>query len=95
MGINKLDPPQQETSYQQALKYNDRCPVQPANLSLGSTLLIRGAAMEKLMKSLLCHLHDTVRPALIWQSQALWSRILYLTEKNRKLCVSPLPGPLL
>lgn len=55
MGINNLDPPQQKTSYQQAPKYNDRCPVQPANLSLGSShfkaLLIRRAAMENLMKS--------------------------------------------
>lgn len=34
MGINHLDPLQQETSYQQALKYNDRCPAKPANLGL-------------------------------------------------------------
>lgn len=55
MGINNLDPPQQKTSYQQALKYNDRCPVQSANLSLGlshfKALLISRAAMENLMKS--------------------------------------------
>lgn len=35
-GINNLDPPQQKTSYQQALKYNDRCLVWPANMFLGS-----------------------------------------------------------
>lgn len=50
MVIN-LDPPQQKTSHQQAHKYNDRCPLQPANLSLGSThfvaLLIKQAAVEK------------------------------------------------
>ena len=57
MAVNNLDPPQQNTSYQQALKYGDRCPVPlPANLCcLGSShfeaLLIRRAAMEKLMKS--------------------------------------------
>lgn len=64
-GINNLDPPQQKTSYQQALKYNDRCPVQPANLSLGSShfkaLLIRGAAMEKLMKSPLVNFMSSLR----------------------------------
>lgn len=50
MVIN-LDPPQQKTSHQQAHKYNDRCPLQPANPSLGSTHfvapLIRQAAVEK------------------------------------------------
>lgn len=55
MGINNLDDIHQKSSYQQSLKYNDRCPVQPANLSLGSShfraLLIRGAAKEKRMKS--------------------------------------------
>lgn len=53
MVIN-LDPPQQKTSHQQAHKYNDRCPLQPANPSLGSTHfvapLIRQAAVEKKKK---------------------------------------------
>lgn len=99
MGINNLDPPQQKASYQQALKYNDRCTVQPANLSLGSSnfkaLLIRGAATEKRnhLMSTLCHLYGNIRPASIWQSQALWSAILYLTENNRIQYASHLPGP--
>lgn len=99
IGISHLDPSQQKTSYQQALKYNDRCPVQPANLSLGSSrfkaLLISGAAMEKLMKSPHVNSMSSVRQcqASFWQSQALWSGILHLTEKNRIQCVSPLPGP--
>ena len=97
MVIN-LDPPQQKTSHQQAHKYNDRCPLQPANLSLGSThfvaLLIKRAAMgKKLMKP--PHVNSMSPP---WRRQAsfqlansgivVWD-LLFNREKQDAVCVSP------
>lgn len=99
MGINNLDLPQQKTSYQQALEYNDRCPVQPANLSLGSrrffffkALIITGAAMEKLMKS--PHVTSVSSP---WQRRAslhvAWDPLVKREKTGHAM--SHLPGPLL
>lgn len=96
IGISHLDPSQQKTSYQQALKYNDRCPVQPANLSLGSSrfkaLLISGAAMEKTNEITSCQLYVictamsgqllAVSSIVVWDPSFNW-------EKQDTVCVPP------